>query len=83
MVPVAALPPLTPLTLHVTALLAVFATVAVNCWVPPALSDADVGVTMTVTGLVAAGLMVTWALPDFVVSACDTATTVTTVASCN
>src|SRR5438045_123632 len=73
-VPPVALPPLTPLTCQVTAVLLVFCTVAVNCCVPPAPTVADTGEIVTRT--TAAGVMVTCAEPDFVGSAWDTAVTV-------
>src|SRR2546423_886466 len=74
-VPTVALPPLTPLTCQVTAVLLVFCTVAVNCCVPPAPTVADTGEIVTRT--TAVGVMVTCAEADFVGSACDTAVTVT------
>src|SRR5204863_109664 len=74
-VPTVALPPVTPLTCQVTAVLLVFCTVAVNCCVPPTPTDADTGEIVTRT--TAAGVMVTCAEPDFVGSAWDTAATVT------
>src|SRR6266513_2927619 len=74
-VPTVALPPVTPLTCQVTAVLLVFSTVAVNCCVPPAPTVADTGEIVTRT--TAAGVMVTCAEPDFVGSAWDTAATVT------
>src|SRR5205823_10523031 len=46
-VPTVALPPLTPLTCQVTAVLLVFCTVAVNCCVPPAPTVADTGEIVT------------------------------------
>jgi hypothetical protein len=53
-VPTIALPPVTPLTCQATAVLLVFRTVAVNCWVPPVATVADVGemVTLTAVGAV-------------------------------
>src|SRR6266480_2777062 len=74
-VPTVALPPVTPLTCQVTAVLLVFCTVAVNCCVPPAPTVADTGEIVTRT--TAAGVMVTCAEADFVGSAWDTAVTVT------
>src|SRR6266478_2696169 len=52
-VPTVALPPVTPLTCQVTAVLPVFCTVAVNCCVPPAPTVADTGeiVTLTTAGV--------------------------------
>jgi hypothetical protein len=70
-----ALPPITPFTCHVTAVLLVFCTVAENCCVPPAATVADVGEIVTLTAL--AAVIVTGAEADFVVSAWDTAVTVT------
>jgi hypothetical protein len=48
-VPTVALPPVTPFTCQVTAVLLVFCTVAVNCCVPPTATVADVGEIMTLT----------------------------------
>src|SRR5204863_759 len=73
-VPTVALPPVTPLTCQVTAVLLVFCTVAVNCCVPPTPTVADTGEIVTRT--TAAGVMVTCAKADFVGSAWDTAVTV-------
>jgi len=50
-VPTVALPPVTPLTCQVTAVLAVFCTVAVNCWVPPIATVAEVGEIVTLSEL--------------------------------
>src|SRR5882762_11895646 len=50
-VPTVALPPVTPLTCQVTAVLPVFSTVAVNCCVPPAPTVADTGEIVTLTGM--------------------------------
>src|SRR5256885_3430194 len=50
-VPTVALPPVTPLTCQVTAVLLVFCTVAVNCCVPPAPTVADAGEIVTRTGM--------------------------------
>ncbi len=50
-VPTVALPPVTPFTCQVTAVLLVFCTVAVNCWVPLAATVADVGAIVTITGI--------------------------------
>lgn len=50
-VPTVELPPLTPLTCHVTAVLDVFVTVALNAWVPPAFNDTLDGVMVTATGV--------------------------------
>jgi hypothetical protein len=65
-----------PLTDHVTAVLVVFVTAAVNvCVPPPAGTLAVVGVTVTPTG--GAGVMVTAAVPERVGSSTDVALTVT------
>jgi len=56
-VPTVALPPVTPFTCQVTAVLLVFCTVAVNCWVPPAATVADVGEIVTLTAV--GGVIVT------------------------
>src|SRR5947207_5347336 len=61
-VPTVALPPITPLTCQVTAVLLVFCTVAVNCCVPPTPTVADTGEIVTRT--TAAGLVVAAAAPD-------------------
>src|ERR671923_1004148 len=66
-VPIVALPPLTPFTCQVTAVLLVFCTIAVNCWVPPAATVAEVGEMVTLT--VVAAVIVACAEADFVVSA--------------
>src|SRR5437763_7561352 len=73
-IPTVALPPLTPLTCQVTAVLLVFCTVAVNCCVPPAPTVADTGEIVTRT--TAVGGMVTCAEADFVCSVCVTTATV-------
>jgi len=49
-VPTVALPPVTPFTCQVTAVLLVF-TVAVNCCVPPVATVAEVGEMVTFTGI--------------------------------
>ena len=72
--PTVELPPLTPFTSHVTELLDAFCRVALNCCWPPADKTEEVGSMVTITGL-----SVTKALADFVVSAAETASTVTTV----
>lgn len=46
-VPVAALPPATPFTLHTTVVSLVFVTVAVNIWRLPKITVAVTGVTVT------------------------------------
>ena len=51
-VPTVELPPLMPFTVHVTAVLDEPVTVAVNCCVPPARSDALMGVSATETPVV-------------------------------
>ena len=57
-----------PLADHVTAVLVVPVTVAVNCWVPPVCTDAELGLMLTATG--GGGVVtVTVADADFVVSA--------------
>jgi hypothetical protein len=66
-VPTVALPPVTPLTCHVTALLLVFFSVAENCCVAPAVTVAVVGETETLITI--AVVTVTKAEADFVVSA--------------
>ena len=50
-VPTVALPPVTPLTCQVTAVLLVFCTVAVNCCVLPAPTVADIGEIVTINGI--------------------------------
>jgi hypothetical protein len=47
MVPVDALPPEMPFTLHVTLVFAALITVAVNVWVFPSKTEPLVGVTVT------------------------------------
>jgi len=66
-----------PLTRQVTALLVVLVTVAVKVCVPPVWALAAAGATDTVTGVGAVAVMVTWADPERVGSASDTAVTVT------
>ena len=61
-----------PVALHVTLVLVVPVTVAVNCCVPPVASDAEVGLIVTATGTVT----VTVAEADLVVSATLVAVTV-------
>ena len=73
MVPQAAPEQPLPETLHVTVVLLVPVTVAVNgCWAP-ATTCTDVGEIVTATG----GMTVTVALADLVVSATEVAFTVT------
>src|SRR3981081_2319380 len=74
-VPTVELPPVTPFTCQVTAVLEVPVTVAVNCWVFAIGTEADAGATETLTWVGA--VTVTVADADLVVSACDTAVTVT------
>src|SRR5204862_419282 len=69
-VPTVALPPVTPLTCQITAVLLAFSTVAGNCCLPPTATVADTGEIVTRT--TAAGVMVTCAEADFVGSAWDT-----------
>jgi hypothetical protein len=64
-----------PDTDQVTAVLPVLVTVAVNCWAPEILIDAEVGDTVTPIG--GGVLIVTVATADFVTSACEVAVTVT------
>ena len=72
MVPVVALPPVIPLTCHVTAALVEFVTVAVNCWVTPPAKVCVVGLIVIVSAC-----KLTCADANFVGSACETAATVT------
>jgi hypothetical protein len=72
-VPTVALPPATPFTVHVTAVLAVPVTVAVNCCDAPVTKVALVGTNDTLT----AALTVTVAEADLVLSAALVAVTVT------
>ncbi len=66
---------LPPLALHVTAVFVVPLTLAVNCCVPPVVTDAETGEMLTLT--VAAGaLTVTVALADLLLSATLVAVTV-------
>jgi hypothetical protein len=73
-VPSEALPPATPSTLQVTAVLAALATVAVNVCVAPTVMLTNTGVIEIDTG----GLIVTCAVAYLVVSDVHTAITVTT-----
>ena len=72
-VPTVEFPPATPFTCHVTAMFDVFATVAVNVCEPETATDGFAGLTETVI----MGVTVTCAEADLVVSAADTAVTVT------
>ena len=74
-VPMVEFPPTTPFTCHVTAVLLVPPTEAVNCCVPEVGTLALTGDTATVTTV--AAVTVTAAEADFVVSACEMAFTVT------
>jgi len=74
-VPTVEFPPVAPFTCQVTAVLEVPVTVAVNCCVFATCTDADAGATETLT--CAWAVTVTAADADLVVSACDTAATVT------
>jgi hypothetical protein len=72
MVPQAAPTQPAPATVHVTAVFVVPVTVAVNCCVPRRITVAEVGETV-----IATGVMVTVAVADLVLSACEVETTVT------
>jgi hypothetical protein len=72
-VPTVELPPEIPFTLQVTAVLAAFATSAVNVCVPPTATLTNTGNMETDT----AALIVTWAVAYFVVSNVHAAFTVT------
>src|SRR5579871_2655843 len=74
MVPVAADPPITPLTSQITPLFAVLATVAASCWEAPACTMTDCGVMLTAT---CGTVTVTTAEAVAAELACDTAVTVT------
>ena len=62
------------MTCHVTAALLAFCTVAVNCWLCPAWTEAKVGEMEIASG---GAVMVTLAEPDLVESACETAVRLT------
>jgi len=80
-IPTVALPPATPLTLHVTAVFEVFVTVAVNICMPvPACKLFVAGVTVTATGSTAAGHLPLFAFAGAVVVA-DVALTTTSAVS--
>jgi hypothetical protein len=66
-VPTVALPPTTPFTCQVTAVLLVFCTLAVNCCVAPAVTVAEVGEMVMLTA--AGAVTVTGAEADLVESA--------------
>ncbi len=72
-VPCVESPPVTPFTCHVTEVFAAFVTVAVNCCVRPVTTVAVFGLTATET----AGVIVTVAVSNFVLSATEIAFTVT------
>ncbi len=76
-VPVVAFPPVTPFTCQVTAVLLVFCTVAVKVCDAPVTTLAEVGEIEILTGGGGGAVMVTVAEADLVVSACETAVTVT------
>jgi len=75
-VPVVALPPVTPFTCHVTAVFADPVTIAVNCCVLKTSTLAGLGDTVTVT---AGGVAVTVTVADPILAAfaCEVAVTVT------
>ena len=78
--PTVALPPVTPLTLHVTAVFEVFVTVAVNVFVPvPTCTLAVIGVIATATGMAAAGHLPLLAFAGAVVVAAVALTTTSAV----
>jgi hypothetical protein len=75
-----ALPPATPLTLHVTAVFEVFVTAAANVFMPfPACTVAVGGVTVTATGSTAAGHLPVFAFAGAVVVAAAALTTTSAV----
>ena len=74
-VPTVAFPPATPFTCQFTAVFEVFATVAANCCVAPTATEAVAGLTVTVTG--GGAVTVTAAVPVLLLSAFETAATVT------
>jgi hypothetical protein len=76
-VPVVAPPPVTPFTCQVTAVLAVFCTVAVKVCDAPVATLAVPGEIEILTGGETGAVMVTVAEADLVASACETAVTVT------
>ena len=73
--PVVVLPPATPSTSHVTAVFALPVTVGVNVIVWPGVNPPRFGAIVTET--LGAGVMVTLAVSDFVLSATEVAFTVT------
>jgi len=72
-VPTVEFPPVTLFTCHVTAVLELFVTVAMNCLVRPTCTLAVFGLIVTETGRTT----VTVAVSDFVLSAAEIALTVT------
>jgi len=79
MVPTVLLPPVTLFTCHCTDVSVAPVTVAVNCWVAPAMMVAPVGEMEMLTVPEPLGFTVTVALADLVVSAWETAVTVTVI----
>ena len=79
-IPTVELPPFTPLTLHVTAMFAVFVTAAVKVCMAPVSTVAVAGVTVTATGIAAAGHLPLFALDGAVVVA-EVALTTTSAVS--
>jgi len=74
-VPTVPLPPVVPLTCQVTAVFAVFVSVAVNCCVKLTCTEGVFGLTATV--IAGGAVTLTVAAPVFVASACEVAVTVT------
>jgi len=79
-IPTIELPPFTPLTLQVTTIFAVFVTAAVKVCMAPVSTVAVAGVTVTATGMAAAGHLLLFALAGAVVVA-DVALTTTSAVS--
>jgi hypothetical protein len=79
-IPTVEFPPFTPLTLHVTAMFAVFVTAAMNVCMPPVGTVAVGGVTVTATGVADAAHLPLFALAGAVVVA-DVALTTTSAVS--
>ena len=77
MVPTVALPPVVPFTCHVTAVLVVPVTVAIKTCKVPVLTWVTAGFVLTVTATFGLAVMVAWADPEIVPSACDVAVIVT------